>query len=1005
MSLLCNQVSVQNGDLEDIESLISVPFCCSTTVMPSGKVTDTVTSSKARKILQYGSRHIIQNTGWTTRLSCEASARRNQVPIMPKPSIQKLPPPSLSVQVPLPSLSGNSFKPLGPRLPLISVSKPTIVKLQPPVAAAAAFPYNHLVSLQSTASSVAQCTMTSACDSLLRPILAQPHVNAGALSSMSTAMNHAVLTMPAVDSRATGKPTTVCFIPVSSVLCAPVTGLPSDMHVIQNVASPFAVTQTPPNLVGAHNVNLGPLLTQPLPHALSGSNTVVINAATKPLSPASDLSAKQIVTWTSNGQIAHPRMLTMRVHIDHGRITEVVNVPEKQMEPPAVPGVLRVHLDADALTSAEIFSATVASQKCMDHVDTNGAQFGYHDLTDGSRIRIARDTNGQRHAPLCLLPKDDNFCRFEECMVELASTSKKRQAIPQEADVSEVGTVFSYEPLFISEQTLMPLRKKRIRPYDSTVGLSEDEADYHYRCYLCSFISDDHAKVCKHWVNTHLTELPYRCPYCERTFFTSTKAQVHVQCQHKDLSTTVAFQRSRYFMNTLTYQLGETDNNEGSDSDEGEEEQQIVLEQCGQQHLQQGDSTFRCQKCGFKTRSSAEMHQHVKFIHGHGHFKLIKPGTTPQRHEVPNNNVTGHLLRAEIAWTNIAEKVNIGGERWFRCRWCSFQAKDASIMSLHVLRDHNWPAAVLCPSCSCNLHLTDDDRRSTSVVCSSCKAKILLAAGSDGPAVPAVQGMIFVCNICAFKTCGKGSMCRHIKYNHTKCRPFTCVYCNYVAVERALVKLHIANQHPDQSIIIKERTEASDQFRNILETLFSELVSVQTSEAAGLQLNEDSEGAESDSGKPVPSNDVDSPFFTCEECKLETSSLKELIRHQHRFHKSTLAANAAMVPTVHDEQSGEITSHLGEHFKCKICGYCCLDRSCMSRHVKYMHITARPHSCLYCSYNNVEKTKIRLHIVAHHPGRPKTVRTDYKILQEMSWQAKHFYIRIDHTGLRCFLVV
>jgi len=980
MSLISSQqVVVQNGCVQEVDSLLqNVQFCHSST-MPSDKATDAGTGSKAQKILQYGSRHTIQNTGWTTRLSCEQSTRRN-----PFPTVQKLP---------LPAMSG--FRPLYPHLPFISVTRPTVLKLPLSAPATAAVKTgtvvndvasgNQHVGVQSTASSVAQCTVVSGTNPLLRSIITQTNTSVSALSGSSCfTLNPAVLTMPTIDSHAAGKPAALCFIPVSSVICAPVPGLSTDVRVIENVASPF-----PSTLASIQNLNLGPLFTRP--SAADGSVTVVTSAATKPLSSASVVPAKEVVTWSSDGQVSGVKMLTMKVHIDHGHITEVTEVPEKQAE--------SLSMHTNALTSAVVLGAAKAGQICMDHVDTNGAQFGYHDLTDGSRIRIARDTSGQRHAPIFLLPECGNFCPFEECSVELkTSTDTEPKVVPEEADVSEVGTVFTYEPLFVSEQTLMPLPKKKIRPYDSNVSLSEeDESNYYYRCYLCPFISRDHATVCKHWVNVHLTELPYCCPYCDRTFFTSTKAQVHVQCQHKGSSTTVAFQRSRYFANTLSYQLGESDIDEASDSDEGEE-QQVVLEQLSQQRVQQRDSAFGCHKCRFKTRSSVEMRQHVKFVHGHGHFTLVKPGVKLAK--AKNNNVqshaTGHLLQAEIAWSNISEKMIVSGEQWFKCRWCAFQVKDSSLISLHVLRQHNWPAAVLCPSCSCNLQLTDDDRRSTSVVCYSCKAKILLAASTDDSSAKEAQDVIFMCNICAFKTRGKSIMCRHIKYNHTKCRPFTCVYCNYVAVERAQVKIHITSHHPEQAVVIKERTEASDHFYHIFDNLFPKLVSVQTGDVTEMLRNEDGDGTESESGRPAPSSDVGSPLFTCIECKLETSSLEQLISHQHRFHKSTLSANAAMVPPMLDGQT--------EHFKCKICGYCCLDRSCMSRHVKYMHITARPHSCMYCSYNNVEKTKVRLHIMAHHPGRPKTVRTNYKVLEEMSWQAKHFYVEINRTGLQYFLL-
>ena len=992
MSLISSQlVAVQNVCVPEINtSLTSVPL---TAVIPSEKVTDTGTGSKTHKILQYGSRHTIQNTGWTTRLSCDPPPRRN-----PVHHVQKLP---------LPPMSGKSLKPLFPRLPFLSIRKPTVLKLQPSVRVADAKTGMAIQVIgdtnnQSTSSSVAQCTMTS--DSVLRTMLAPPHMSA---SSSAMELNRAVLTMPTVDSHSTGKPTTICFIPVSSVIRGSVPGLSRDLHLMENVPGPFAVPQAATSLVGVHKLNLGPLLTQSC--ATNGSKAVVTNAASKPLSSSPVLSAKEMLTWSSDGQASSVRTLTMKVHVDRGHITEVTEVSEKLTEPQGTRGLLTMHLDADVLMSAVVSDAAVANQVCMNHIDTNGAQFGYHDLTDGTRVRIARDTSGQRHAPVFLLPKYDDLYPFEERTVELKSgTSTELQVVPEEADVSEVGTVFTYEPLYVSEQTLLPVRKREMRPYDSTVSPSNNESDYYYRCYLCSFVSDDHAKVCRHWVNVHLTELPYRCPYCDRTFFTSTKAQVHVQRQHPGNGlTTVAFQRSSYFTNGISYQLGETNTDEGSDSDEGEE-QQIVLEHWGPRNLQRRDSAFGCHKCRFKTRSSVEMRQHVKFVHGYGHFKLVQPDTSAQL-QASNIQSYGasHSLRAEIAWSNISEKMTLsdGSECRFQCRWCPFQAKNATEISLHVLRDHHWPAAVLCPSCSCNLPLTDDDRNSASVVCCSCKARILLAPSTDGiGSSEAVQDVVYMCNICAFKTQGKSSMCRHIKYNHTKCRPYTCVYCNYVAVERAQVKMHITNHHPGQSVIVKERTEANDQFRHILNNLFPKLVSVQSGEAAGLQLNEDSDGAESDSSRPVPSSDVDSPFFTCEECKLETSSLEELIRHQHRYHKSTLAANAAMAPAVQGKQSSETTTPHGEHFKCKICGYCCLDRSCMSRHVKYMHITARPHSCMYCSYNNVEKTKVRLHVMAHHPGRQKTVRTDQKVLEEMSWQAKHFYVRIDGTGLKCFLI-
>lgn len=973
-SVSCQQFAAQN--VTEMNSALSdVPLCQSTTVITSEKLYDIGTGSKAHKILQYGSRHTIQNTGWTTRLSCDTSPRRNVV--------------SSAKKLPLPHTSGKNLKPLFPHLPFISITKPTVLNLQSPpsVAGTVAGPRavhmlgstdNQSVGLYSTSSSIAQCTVTSR--SLLQTILPRPYNSVSAVTGPSL-LNHAVLTMPTVATHTSGKPPTVCFIPISSVICAPISGLPTDVHKMENMPGTFPLAPGPTSLVGIHRLNLEPLLTQSC--AASGSKTVVTNATTKPLSSGS-MSPKELITWTPDGQASGVRMLNVKVHIDHGHITEVKELPQKHHELEFAPGVNAVHLDAAVLTPTMVSGAAGASQTYLDHVDTNGAQFAYHDLIDGKRIRIARDTNGQRHAPFFLIQNDDESCSFEERTVELRTrTNIQRQVVPDEADVSEVGTIFTYEPLFVSEQTLLPVPRKKM-PYDSTVSLSEDESNYYYRCYLCSYVSDDHVKVCRHWVNDHLTELPYRCPYCDRTFFTSTKAQVHVKRQHNGNGlTTVGFQRSSCFANTLSYEVGETDSNEDSDSDKGEEDE-IVLERSSLQSLPRTNSMFGCHKCRFKTRSLVEMRGHVKFVHGHSQLKLVQSCDKDQQKVQSSNKQSfggSRLLRAEIAWSNISEKLVVNGECRYQCRWCAFQGKDTSVISLHVLQEHNWPAAVLCPYCSCNILLTEVDRHSTTVSCSSCKAKILLVPSSDNSASLESQDVILVCNICAFKTRGRSHMFMHIKYNHTKCRPYTCVYCNYVAVERAQVKSHIVSHHPNQSVIVKERSEAHGQFRHMINSLFPKLVSIQTSEDAGLPLNADVDGADPDNIEPMLSADVDGLFFTCEACKLETSSLAHLIRHhhQHHFHKSMLAANAAIIPT----KPNETASLPGEHFKCKVCGYCCLDRSSMSRHVKYMHITARPHSCMYCSYNNVEKTKVRLHVMAHHPSRQKTVLTDYKVLDEI----------------------
>jgi len=99
-----------------------------------------------------------------------------------------------------------------------------------------------------------------------------------------------------------------------------------------------------------------------------------------------------------------------------------------------------------------------------------------------------------------------------------------------------------------------------------------------------------------------------------------------------------------------------------------------------------------------------------------------------------------------------------------------------------------------------------------------------------------------------------------------------------------------------------------------------------------------------------------------------------------------------------EEKTGGVRRLIGEHFRCNLCGYRCHDRSCMARHIKYMHLSGRPHSCPFCEYTNVEKTKVRLHVRAGHPNRPQRVNTDDRMLVMLSTEVKKHYSKVSHKG-------
>ena len=605
-------------------------------------------------------------------------------------------------------------------------------------------------------------------------------------------------------------------------------------------------------------------------------------------------------------------------------------------------------------------------------------------------------------------------------------------------DCDEDEQTFTYDPLYISSDTLVPVTSNRsVEKMDSNhdpldKGASDnvtrrawDESKQSnlkgpiLRCFLCPYYHTKERKIARHWINTHLSQKPYQCPYCSGAFTTSWEVQDHIEKIHSDSKMTINIKPSNQFAAMFGYELDKGELNLGHPDE-------VVTERSS---IMNSDMPFSCKKCEFSSESLVDLKKHSKNLHLKyrpffckycpkrsfpcdfdlkQHVKRFHPERIPS--STSNKVVKSSEITADIDWSACWEEIVVLNKVCYQCRSCTFRSQVSDKMIKHALQTHNFPAEIKCPTCSAMIKPTEIDRENLYTSCRACVLKIFILA--EGNITAADHGdPIYICKVCDYKTLGKGSMNRHIKYNHTKCRPFGCGYCNYVAVERPKVRLHIASLHPGEPFCIREKTESSDVFRRVIDSLFNSLVKIaysgETAEPAESGASSgppqsdivpsENDGKKDESSTLLPDQEISevtpsllpgmSKVFCCNSCTYQCSNVKEILDHQQAFHMDKIVTS-----------SRDRMILQGEHFKCTICRYCCVDRSCMSRHVKYMHITARPHSCPYCTYNNVEKTKVRLHVRSHHPSLPKFVRTDQKVLEEMSYEAKRFYVRVDKTG-------
>ena len=709
--------------------------------------------------------------------------------------------------------------------------------------------------------------------------------------------------------------------------------------------------------------------------------------------------------------------------------------------------------------------------------------------TDAMKEQAATNINDDMSVdPVCNTSdavSDAEQLSTQECVTKETQES----AAGSEKDTSDIG---------------VGILRKMLQKGDHDSSASDDDlagADWQnqYGCYLCNFIASSVDGVTRHWVRVHVSQKPYLCSYCNAVFSTSYKARSHIQKFHGGRDITIGLKPSEVYRTPLIFEIERPDNKPSPSNTYLEEPRRGAAAGYYEDDEEQHQGQFFCRKCNFSCGSTYIMKRHIREQHlQYRPFSCTLCHATftctydMKRHLAAKHaDLNGDTIVTEGPGRALGNVFLVNpyrmGEGWeicttgtttsMLCRRCNFVTTTRRVIYEHVMEKHPRPDSIACVCCQTTVQTKFNQAgRSLIVRCTRCGAKLQLCTDNETlPSTALVGGaqghghIVHICKICDYKTREKSGMTRHIKYNHTQCRPYMCPYCSYAAVERPKVRIHIASNHRGKPMRVNKSERAVQEFRDNITALFKQLTfTVNDKEEVdlyegegqeyGADLSIDPEGAtlmaannnsqrekrrvttvrellrakrrrqkkvsEPDSDdedradedtstlrlkrtfgykkkvalQNTPSRDKNKHCsWKCIVCQATFRSPAACWKHTSDVHNLNMP-NREEQEDEEEAKTGGVRRLIGEHFRCNLCGYRCHDRSCMARHIKYMHLSGRPHSCPFCEYTNVEKTKVRLHVRAGHPNKPQRVNTDDRMLVMLSTEVKKHYSKVNHKG-------
>lgn len=88
---------------------------------------------------------------------------------------------------------------------------------------------------------------------------------------------------------------------------------------------------------------------------------------------------------------------------------------------------------------------------------------------------------------------------------------------------------------------------------------------------------------------------------------------------------------------------------------------------------------------------------------------------------------------------------------------------------------------------------------------------------------------------------------------------------------------------------------------------------------------------------------------------------------KHFPRQLTIARTVAPISAL--DSSTSLNSAMKE-LKCQHCAFRCMDKTNLTRHIRYHHTGKRPHQCPFCSYRCITPHILKIHLRTHTGEKP-----------------------------------
>ncbi len=279
------------------------------------------------------------------------------------------------------------------------------------------------------------------------------------------------------------------------------------------------------------------------------------------------------------------------------------------------------------------------------------------------------------------------------------------------------------------------------------------------------------------------------------------------------------------------------------------------------------------------------------------------------------------------------------------------------------------------------------------------------------------EGLKFQCASCEFYTTNVAKMRHHIKHVHIKVKPYYCAYCSRSFFSNFDCKRHLSVHHPKEKVVVFI-SKADFELTNI---------SVVNSRFTVLPMGKPLYLTHPHLLRPVgiPWETIKAERWkicVCRRCNFKTHDQDFMWHHVRSSHQMPIGVTCPKCDTYmrlqhrHRSQGyiecvaccqfiviylsvSQQTNVYSRMYICVECNYRSRERSGIVRHIKYQHLKCQPFSCPYCLYKCVEKPKVRIHIMMHHPKRMVRILKDEDIVDRYGDTIRGMYKELELTQM------